>query len=560
MNSSSSAVTVATESALWTNKVPITGGKGVAVQLQCASEVKQSFSSLDQFRIPIEMAKVGSAATAIMAKPGFTCEYDVPGSGSDSDNKTSSSSSEGGVVKMKKELGLLDGVAIIVGVIVGAGIFVSPKGVLLYSGSVGVALIVWIVSGLLSMVGALCYAELGTMIPRSGGDYAYIEVAFGPLPAFLYLWVALLILVPTGNAITALTFAQYLLKPFWPTCDAPTEAIQILAALITCLLTVINCYNVKWVARVTDIFTGTKILALLVIVGAGIYYFFAGDTDNLSSPMEGSYSSPGFIALAFYNGLFSYSGWNYLNFVTEELKNPYKNLPKAICISMPVVTIVYVITNAAYFTVLSKEEILSSAAVAVTFADKMLGYAAWVMPLFVACSTFGSLNGAIFASSRLFFVGARNGHLPAAINLINVNCLTPIPSLIFLCIITMFLLFTDDVYSLINYVSFVEILFILISISGLLYLRKKQPNLKRPIKVHLVFPILFLIICGFLIISSCYVSTAAVLVGTAVILSGIPVYYVTIYRPIPFLSSMSSKINEFCAKLFLCVPNNEKFD
>ena len=245
----------------------------------------------------------------------------------------------------------------------------------------------------------------------------------------------------------------------------------------------INCYNVKWVARVTDIFTGTKILALLVIVGAGIYYFFAGDTDNLSSPMEGSHSSPGFIALAFYNGLFSYSGWNYLNFVTEELKNPYKNLPKAICISMPVVTIVYVITNAAYFTVLSKEEILSSAAVAVTFADKMLGYAAWVMPLFVACSTFGSLNGAIFASSRLFFVGARNGHLPAAINLINVNCLTPIPSLIFLCIITMFLLFTDDVYSLINYVSFVEILFILISISGLLYLRKKQPNLKRPIKV-----------------------------------------------------------------------------
>lgn len=249
----------------------------------------------------------------------------------------------------------------------------------------------------------------------------------------------------------------------------------------------INCYNVKWVARVTDIFTGTKILALLVIVGAGIWYFFGGDNvNNLETPMEGSYSSPGFIALAFYNGLFSYSGWNYLNFVTEELKNPYKNLPKAICISMPVVTIVYVITNAAYFTVLSKEEILSSAAVAVTFADKMLGYAAWVMPLFVACSTFGSLNGAIFASSRLFFVGARNGHLPGAISLINVNCLTPIPSLIFLCIITLFLLFTDDVYSLINYVSFVEILFILISISGLLYLRKTKPNLKRPIKVRLL--------------------------------------------------------------------------
>lgn len=364
------------------------------------------------------------------------------------------------------------------------------------------------------------------------------------------------------------------------------------------LLTAINCYNVKLVARVTDIFTGTKILALLVIVGVGIYYLFGGDTNNLSEPMEGSYSSPGFIALAFYNGLFSYSGWNYLNFVTEELKNPYKNLPKAICISMPVVTIVYVITNAAYFTVLSKEEILSSLAVAVTFADKvgfllyflgnlfnpllsfqMLGYGAWIMPVFVACSTFGSLNGAIFASSRLFFVGARNGHLPAALSLINVNCLTPIPSLIFLCIITLFLLFTDDVYSLINYVSFVEVLFILVSISGLLYLRKKQPNLKRPIKVQIVFrvyntelliyislqvnlafPIIFLVICGFLIISSCYVSTMAVGVGTAVILSGIPVYYVTIQRPIPFLCAFSHKINMLCAKLFLCMPNTEKVD
>uniref|UniRef100_U5EHX8 Putative amino acid transporter n=1 Tax=Corethrella appendiculata TaxID=1370023 RepID=U5EHX8_9DIPT len=469
------------------------------------------------------------------------------------------SSSEGGI-KLKKELGLLDGVAIIVGVIVGAGIFVSPKGVLLYSRSIGQAIIVWILSGVLSMVGALCYAELGTMIPKSGGDYAYISVAFGPLPAFLYLWVALLILVPTGNAITALTFAQYLLQPTWPTCDPPYEAVRLLAALITCLLSVINCYNVKWVTRVTDIFTGTKILALLIIVAAGACYLLSGNTELLEDPFSNLQTSPGYIALAFYSGLFSYSGWNYLNFVTEELKNPYKNLPRAICISMPMVTIIYVITNIAYFSVLSTDEILSSQAVAVTFGEKMLGYMAWCMPLFVACSTFGSLNGAIFASSRLFFVGARNGHLPAAISLINVNCLTPIPSIIFMCVITLVLLFIKDVYSLINYVSFVEAFFTLISVSGLLWLRRKHPELKRPIKVNLILPIIFLITCGFLVISSCYVSPIEVGVGLLVIISGIPVYYATIHNPFQCMTNFSHKINLFCAKLFVCMPNSEKVD
>jgi solute carrier family 7 (L-type amino acid transporter), member 5 len=152
----------------------------------------------------------------------------------------------------------------------------------------------------------------------------FVSIAFGPLPAFLYLWVALLILVPTGNAITALTFAQYLLKPYWPACDPPYSAITLVACLVTCILTAINCYNVKWVTSVTDIFTGTKVFALLVIFAAGAWHLFSGHTELLQVPFENSTSSPGRIALAFYSGLFSYSGWNYLNFVTEELKNPYK--------------------------------------------------------------------------------------------------------------------------------------------------------------------------------------------------------------------------------------------
>lgn len=178
------------------------------------------------------------------------------------DESKDAGAAEAGGFKLRKEIGLLDGVAIIVGCIVGAGIFVSPKGVLKSAGSVGLALIIWILSGLLSLVGALCYAELGkskqleeqvsnldlsptkndciffifagTMIPKSGGDYAYINEAFGPLPAFLYLWVALFVIIPTGNAITALTFAQYILQPLWPACNPPITAIRLIAAIMTC--------------------------------------------------------------------------------------------------------------------------------------------------------------------------------------------------------------------------------------------------------------------------------------------------------------------------------------
>lgn len=478
----------------------------------------------------------------------------------DDNNKDNDSPSDG--VKMKKELGLLDGVAIIVGVIIGSGIFVSPKGVLKFSGSIGIAILVWILSGVLSMIGALCYTELGTMIPKSGGDYAYIKEAFGPLPAFLYLWVALFILVPTGNAITSITFAQYILQPFWGTCPAPFEAVRLLAAATICILTAINCYNVKWVTRVQDIFTATKMLALAIIVVAGIYYACAGHVENFNRPIEGTNWDPGHIALAFYSGLFSYSGYNYLNFVTEELKDPYKNLPKAICISMPVVTVVYVITNIAYFVVLSKDDVLSSDAVAVTFGDKMLGMFSFLMPVFVACSTFGSLNGAIFASSRLFFVGAREGHLPRAICLISLKHFTPVPSLVLLGLITLALVMVEDVYALINYCSFVEALFIAVSILGLLYLRKVSPDVHRPIKVNLVLPVTFFVICAFLVTLPCYVSPVEVSVGVGFILCGIPVYMVTIgWKNKPYwLNKAFNDVNNGCAKLFMCVPAESEKD
>ncbi|XP_068236765.1 Y+L amino acid transporter 2-like isoform X1 [Palaemon carinicauda] len=439
-------------------------------------------------------------------------------------------SSEGGM-RLKKELGLMDGVGIIVGIIIGSGIFVSPKGVLEYSGSVGVALVVWGVSGLLSMVGALCYAELGTMIPKSGGDYAYIHEAFGPLPAFLYLWVALVIIMPTGNTVIALTFANYILQPLFANCDSPPDIpIRLIAAVVICVLTWVNCTNVKWATKVQDVFTASKILALVIIIGAGVYHLATGNVENYRKPFEGTNMDVAAFATAFYQGLFSFAGWNYLNFVVEELQDPYRNLPRAIMISLPLVTIIYFLTNLAYFAVLTRTEMLASNAVAVSFGNRMLGVMSWTMPFFVVCSTFGSLNGGIFASSRLFFVGARQGHLPQILSLINKDNYTPVPSLIFLGFMTVFMLISSDVAVLINYISFSESAFILTSIAALLWLRYKEPDRHRPIKVWIGFPILFFVICLFLVVLPIIQRPIELGVAILVISVGVPIYYVCIHR------------------------------
>ncbi|XP_077504101.1 Y+L amino acid transporter 2-like [Amblyomma americanum] len=464
-------------------------------------------------------------------------------------------------MELKKRLGLSNGVSMIVGTIVGAGIFVSPAGVILYSGSIGLALVVWVLTGLACLIGALCYTELGTMIPKSGGDYAYISAAFGPFPAFLQLWTMLVIVKPAGNAIVALTFANYVLRPFYDDvdCHPPSSAVMLIAALVLCLLTFINCYNVKWATFVQDSLMFAKVIALVIIVIAGFVHLAQGNTGNLSNMFEGTTTDPGLICLSFYVGLFPYAGWNYLNFVTEELKNPFRNLPFAIYISLPMVTIIYLLANISYFVVLTADEVQSANAVAVTFEEKVLGVVSWIMPVSVALSTFGGLNGGIFASSRLFFVGARQGHLPSCLAMINMTHFTPAPSLVFLCLLSLLYLTNTNVFALITYTAFSEAMFIMLSVGGLLWLRIKQPNTKRPIKVNIILPVVFLISL-FLVVLPFSSQPLETSIGAGIMLSGIPVYFLTIYwkdKPLAYRKTIYV-VTEYVQRILYSVPQEDK--
>ncbi|KAG0719517.1 Y+L amino acid transporter 2 [Chionoecetes opilio] len=460
--------------------------------------------------------------------------------------------------QLKKELGLTEGVAIILGIIIGSGIFISPKGVLRETGSVGMSLVVWVMCGLMSMVGALCYAELGTAIPKSGGDYAYIKEGFGSLPSFLFLWAANLIFVPTTNAIMSLAFAKYVIQPFFPNCDVPDNAVRLIAALAICSLTALNCWNVRVTTKLQDFFMITKIGALLIVIIAGLVYLAMGNTENFHNSFQGTSTEPGQIAVSFYSGIFSYAGWNYLNFMTEELKDPFVNLPKAIYISLPLVTLVYVLANISYLAVLTRVDMLASDAIAVTFADRLMAQGSWVMPLLVALSAFGGLSVHIMTSSRLCFVGAREGHFPDNLALISCRCNTPMSSLIFLGLLSLCYLNTTDIYALIDYASFVESLFILCSIASLLFMRWRFPNMHRPIKVHLAVPIVFLLVCSFLVFLPLYVRPYEVGMGLLITGSGIPAYFLFVYwqnkpRPVRILLD---KITVWTQLLFVSVKTD----
>lgn len=401
---------------------------------------------------------------------------------------------------LKKRVSLVHGIGLVSGVIIGSGIFFTPNEILQSTGSVGLSLTVWIMAGLIAVGGALCYCELGSSIPQAGGEYVYLYRAYGPLPAFLFIWLTSFVGYPASQAVSALAFSRYLVQPFFSGgCEPSPTLLKLVGLAGILMLGIVNATSVKAAIRMQSVLLLIKVLSLVAVVVMGVYWAMHEELGSLATGFQRSNWSPSDIGLAFYNALWAYEGWNSLNYAAEEVKDPHKNILRAVVIGLILVIVCYITVNLAYFAVLDKSEFTKAFANLV--GKKVIGTAGVVlMPLFVAISCFGSANGSLFTSSRILFAAARQRQLPSAFALVHKDFNTPFPAVILQVTLSILLISIGTLESLLEAFSFIAWIVYGFSFLSIYILRYKDPDLARPFKVWFWLPGLMILVAVFLVV------------------------------------------------------------
>ncbi|KAH6918538.1 L-methionine transporter [Coprinopsis sp. MPI-PUGE-AT-0042] len=438
----------------------------------------------------------------------------------------------------EKSVGLVNGIALIVGLQIGSGIFSSPGVVVANVHSIGASLLVWLASGLLAWTGASSFAELGSAIPQNGGAQAYLAYAYGPLVSYLFAWTAIIALKPGGNAVISLIFAEYMNRIFWNHTQEdvspdsiPQWAIKLVAVASVVIVTILCVAAAKLGTRVAVVFTSLKVIALMLVTVLGIVQLARGKAaTSFSEPwFEGSSMSPSQYSLALYSGLWAFDGWDQANYVGGEMHHPEKNIPRAIHSSMVVVTFLFLLANLSYFVVLDRSLVGLSNTVAMDFGREIWGKAGGTFfALLVAISCFGALNGSMYTSARLVYAAGKERYLPSLFGRLHSTRKTPVNAALLQSALTLlFILGGGGFRSLINFSVVASWAFYFLTVLGLIILRYKEPMLERPYRVWIITPLTF---CGVALFLLCMPIIAAPMEAIAVlgfVSAGIPVYYVT---------------------------------
>ena len=456
----------------------------------------------------------------------------------------------------KRELGLLDGTMLVVGSMIGSGIFIVSADIARQVGSAGWLTLIWLLSGFITVVAAVSYGELSAMFPKAGGQYVYLKEAYNKLIAFLYGW-SFFAVIQTGTiAAVGVAFSKFAAYLYEPLSDEnilyglgafKLNAAQLVSILTIIILTFINSRGVKNGKILQTVLTIIKILSLLGLVIFGLTLaakasvWDANWADGWSTrtfdkesgswlPISGTALISG-ISAAMVGSLFSSDAWNGVTFIAGEIKNPKRNVGLSLFLGTFIVTSLYVVTNLMYLAVIPFDEIATAKfdRVAVVASDYIFGnIGALIIAIMIMISTFACNNGLIMAGARVYYTMAKDGLFFKKAAVLNSSSV-PAWALWAQCVWASALCLTGKYGDLLDFVIIIVLIFYILTIYGIFILRKKMPDVERPYKAfgYPFLPMVYIIVASAICVSLLITKFSTCGWGVLIMLTGIPVYYLT---------------------------------
>ncbi|HUB31808.1 MAG TPA: amino acid permease [Bryobacteraceae bacterium] len=445
---------------------------------------------------------------------------------------------------LTKGLGLVDSTTLVMGSMIGSGVFIVAADISRQVRSPGLLMVTWVVTALLTLIAALSYGELAAAMPQAGGQYVYLREAFGPLYGFLYGWTLFLVIQTGTIAAVAVAFAKFT-GVFLPWISAQHYLIgggrlglttqQLLAIAVIVFLTASNTRGIRTGAMVQNIFTFAKVGALAGLIGFGLLVgrnsaAAAGNFHDFFRGVGWGWETVRLVGVAMVGSLFSSDAWNNVTFTAGEVRNPRRNLPLSLALGVLIVSALYLATQFVYLNLLTFPEIQHAAEdrVATAAAAKMFGpVAVQLMAAAIMISTFGCANGLILSGARVYFAMARDKLFFRRAAALDTRTHAPVFSLAVQCVWAVLLTLSGSYNDLLDYVIFAVLLFYILTIAGLFVLRRTRPDLDRPYRAfgYPVLPALYIVAAGLIEILLLLYKPNYTWPGLIIVLLGLPVYY-----------------------------------
>jgi APA family basic amino acid/polyamine antiporter len=452
----------------------------------------------------------------------------------------------------KRSLGLLDATMIVAGSMIGSGIFIVSADIVRNVGSAGALLLVWLLTGFLTIAAALSYGELSSMFPKAGGQYVYLRESFNSLTGFLYGWSFFAVIQTGSIAAVGVAFSKFAAYVFPSLSEnniildlgfLQISAAQLTSIILVISLTYINTRGVKEGKIIQTVFTLVKLIALFGLIIFGFILAAKADiwkanwsTGFSINKLEGNTLIPysgfaimGAVAASLVGSLFSSDSWNNVTFIAGEIKNPSKNIGRSLFLGTLIVTIIYIATNMMYLSVLSLNEIANAEndRVGVVASQHIFGSSGtYIIAVLLMVSTFGCNNGLILSGARVYHTMATDGLFFKKLAQLNKNGV-PAKALWIQCIWASVLCLSGKYNELLDYVIFVVLIFYILTIAGIFRLRKTKPELDRPYKAigYPILPFIYIVAASSICIMLLIYKYNSSLPGLAIVLLGIPIYY-----------------------------------